>query len=56
VPITNDAKKWEFSGLTWEKAVKRDLKEWNISKELVLDRSVWKMTIHILEYDLGVRI
>ena len=25
--------------LTWEEAVKRDLKEWNVAKELVLDMS-----------------
>ena len=25
--------------LTWEKAIKRDLKEWNIPKELALERS-----------------
>jgi hypothetical protein len=27
------------SRLTWEKIIKRDLKEWNIPKELALDRS-----------------
>jgi hypothetical protein len=35
--------------LIWEEVIKRDLKELNISKELALDRSVWKMTIHVLE-------
>jgi hypothetical protein len=35
--------------LTWEEAIKKDLKEWNISKELVFDRSAWKMAIHVLE-------
>jgi hypothetical protein len=35
--------------LTWEEAIKRYLKEWNISKELALDVSVWKMTIHVPE-------
>jgi hypothetical protein len=35
--------------LTWEEAIKRDLKEWNISKELALDRSAWKMAIHVPE-------
>jgi hypothetical protein len=35
--------------LTCEEAIKRDLKEWNISKELALDRSAWKMTIHVSE-------
>jgi hypothetical protein len=35
--------------LTWEEAIKRYLKEWNISKELALDMSAWKMTIHVPE-------
>jgi hypothetical protein len=35
--------------LTWEEAIKRDLNEWNISKELALDRSAWEMAIHVLE-------
>jgi hypothetical protein len=33
--------------LTWDEAIKRDLKECNISKELALDKSAWKMTIHV---------
>jgi hypothetical protein len=35
--------------LTWEEAIKRDLKEWNIPKELALDRSAWKIAIHVPE-------
>ncbi|KAJ4756612.1 Pentatricopeptide repeat-containing protein [Rhynchospora pubera] len=35
--------------LTWEEAVKRDLKEWNVSKELAIDRSAWKLAIHVPE-------
>ena len=35
--------------LTWEEAVKKNLKEWNVSKELALDRSVWKLAIHVPE-------
>jgi hypothetical protein len=35
--------------LTCEEAIKRDLKEWNISKELYLDRSAWKEPIHVPE-------
>ena len=35
--------------LTWEEVVKKDLKEWNVSKELALDRSVWKLAIHVPE-------
>jgi hypothetical protein len=37
------------SNLTWEEAVKRDLKEWNIPMELCLDRSAWKEAIHMPE-------
>ncbi|TVU17381.1 hypothetical protein EJB05_33414, partial [Eragrostis curvula] len=32
--------------LTWDNSVKRDLKEWNISKELAIDRSVWRLAIN----------
>jgi hypothetical protein len=35
--------------LTWTKAVKRDLKEWNIDKELNVDRKGWKCAIHVPE-------
>ena len=35
--------------LTWEEAIKRDLKEWNIPMELCLDRSAWKEAIHVPE-------
>jgi hypothetical protein len=35
--------------LTWEEAIKRDLNEWNIPKELALDRSAWKIAIHVPE-------
>jgi hypothetical protein len=42
------------SRLTWEEAIKRDLKEWNIPKELALDRSAWKFMY--LNHDLGVRV
>ena len=27
--------------LRWDESVKRDLKDWNISKEIALDRSAW---------------
>jgi hypothetical protein len=35
--------------LAWEETIKKDLKEWNISKELVLDMSAWKTSIHVLK-------
>jgi hypothetical protein len=33
--------------LTWEDAVKGDLKGWNITKGLALNRSAWKIIIHV---------
>ncbi|KAG2651069.1 hypothetical protein PVAP13_1NG174019 [Panicum virgatum] len=35
--------------LTWDESVKRDLKDWNICKEIVLDRSVWRLAINVPE-------
>ena len=31
--------------LTWDESVKRDLKDWNISKEK--DRSAWRLAINV---------
>ena len=35
--------------LTWEESVKKDLKDWDILKELAMDRSAWRLAIHVLE-------
>jgi hypothetical protein len=35
------------SYLTWKKSMKRDLKDWSITKELVWDRRKWKLAIHV---------
>jgi hypothetical protein len=35
--------------LSWDEAIKRDLKEWNIPMELCLYRSAWKEAIHVPE-------
>jgi hypothetical protein len=35
--------------LTWEEAVKRDLNEWDIPKELVTDRCAWRLAINVPE-------
>ena len=35
--------------LTWEESVKRDLKDWNITKELAMNRGAWKLAIHVPE-------
>jgi hypothetical protein len=32
-----------------KKSVKRDLKDWCITKKLALDRREWKLAIHVLE-------
>ena len=37
------------SKLTWDELVMRDLKDWNISKEIALDRSVWRLAINVPE-------
>jgi hypothetical protein len=33
--------------LTWKEAIKKNLKEWNISKEFVLGMSTWMIAIHV---------
>ena len=35
--------------LTWDGSVKRGLKNWNISKEIALDRSAWRLVINVPE-------
>jgi hypothetical protein len=35
--------------LAWEESVKKDLKDWCITKELALDRREWKLAIHLPE-------
>ena len=35
--------------LVWDELVKRDLKYWNISKEIALDRSAWRLAINVPE-------
>jgi hypothetical protein len=40
--------------LTWEEAIKRNLKEWNIPLELCSVRSAWKEVIHVPEPWLGI--
>ena len=35
--------------LTWDESVKRDLKDWNISTEVALDRSAWRLAINMPE-------
>ncbi|KAG2639998.1 hypothetical protein PVAP13_2KG054600 [Panicum virgatum] len=35
--------------LTWEESVKKDLKDWDISEELALDRSAWRLAINVPE-------
>ena len=35
--------------LTWDESVKRNLKDWNISKEIALDRIAWRLAINVSE-------
>jgi len=35
--------------LTWDESIKRDLKDWNISKKVALDRSAWRLAINVPE-------
>ena len=35
--------------LTWDESVKRDLTDSNISKEIDLDRSAWRLAINVPE-------
>jgi hypothetical protein len=35
--------------VTWDESVKRDLREWNISKDLALDRGAWRLAINVPE-------
>ncbi|PUZ54814.1 hypothetical protein GQ55_5G161300 [Panicum hallii var. hallii] len=37
------------SRLIWDETVKTDLKEWNIAKELAMDRSAWRLAINVPE-------
>jgi hypothetical protein len=45
----NEKRGRERPNLTWEESVKRDLKDWYITKELALDRREWKLAIHVPE-------
>ena len=35
--------------LIWDESVKGDLKDWNISKDIALDRSAWRLAINMSE-------
>ena len=35
--------------LTWDESVKRDLRDWDISEELALDSSAWRLAINVPE-------
>jgi hypothetical protein len=56
-PLCNGVIRWtgnkkrgrERPNLTWDESVKRDLKDWCITKELTLDRREWKLAIHVPE-------
>ena len=35
--------------LIWDESIKRDLKDWDISEELALDKSVWRLAINMFK-------
>jgi hypothetical protein len=35
--------------ISWDESVKKDLKEWNISKDLAMDMSAWRLAINVPE-------
>ena len=35
--------------LKWDELVKRDLNDWNISKEIALDSNAWRLAINVTE-------
>jgi hypothetical protein len=43
----NEKRGKERPNLTWKESVKRDLKDWCITKKLALDRREWKLAIHV---------
>jgi hypothetical protein len=45
----NEKRRRGRPNLTWEEFMKKDLKDWCITKELALDRREWKLTIHVPE-------
>jgi hypothetical protein len=40
---------WGRPNLACGESVKRDLKDWSITKELAMDRASWKLAIHMPE-------
>ena len=47
-PIVDFKQKKKWQQFFFE-SVKRDLKDWNITKELAMDRGAWKLAIHVPE-------
>jgi hypothetical protein len=56
-PVHSGVIRWTGNGrrgkgkpkLIWEESINRDLKDYSITKELVLDRREWKLAIHVSE-------
>ena len=47
--VDNVKRDRDRSKLTYNESVKRNLKNWNISKEIVLNRSAWRLAINVPE-------
>ena len=39
----------QYKCISWDESVKRDLKDWDISEEVALDRSAWRLAINVPE-------
>jgi len=44
------------SNLSLEESVKRDLKDWSVTKEVAMDRGAWKLAIHVPKQSVSHKI
>jgi hypothetical protein len=42
--------------VTWKAVVERDLKDWSVPRDLALDRTAWKLAIHVRELYVTVLV
>jgi hypothetical protein len=40
---------WVSMLVSQQEVVRRDLRDWNVPRDLALDRTAWKSAIHLLE-------
>jgi hypothetical protein len=46
---SNEKRDRRWPNLIWEESIKRDLKDWCITKKVALDRREWTLAIHVPE-------